>query len=95
MGIQDKAINIIELISQRLDPLFKSFDFHFKFRESEPSVFSESLKYERDGIVFKISACLHPHDYPNTLNIQLVDKNFSPWKYINEEELFEMIMFFS
>ena len=58
MELQNQAVNIIELISQRLDPLFKRANVHIKFRESDPSIFAEHLRYEKDGIVFKITACL-------------------------------------
>lgn len=90
MEPQNQAVNIIELISQRLDPLFRKSNIHMKFRESDPSIFAEHLRYEKDGIEFKITACLHPHDYPYSLSIQFIDKNYSPWKYINQEELFDM-----
>ncbi len=90
MGLQDQAITIIELISQRLDPLFKRSNIHIKFRESDPSIFAEYLRYEKDAIAFKITACLHPHDYPYSLGIQFIDKNCSPWKYINQGELLDM-----
>jgi hypothetical protein len=91
MELQKEAENIIDLISQRLDPLCKSFNVHFKFRESVPSIFTELLRYEKDGIQLNITACLHPHDYPNSLSIQYIDKNHSPWKYKNQAELFDMV----
>jgi hypothetical protein len=90
MELQNEAINIIELISQRLDPLFKRSNVHIKFRESDPSIFAEYLRYEKDGIQFKITACLHPHDYPYSLSIQFIDKNCSPWKYVNQGELLDL-----
>jgi len=91
MELQNQAVNIIELISQRLDPLFKKSNVHIKLRESNPSIFAEYLGFEKDGIEFKITACLHPHDYPYSLSIQFIDKNHSPWKYIIQGELFNMI----
>jgi hypothetical protein len=90
MELQNQAINIIELISQRLDLLFKKSNVHIKLRESDPSIFTEHLGYEKDGIEFKITACLHPHDYPYSLSIQVIDKNCSPWEYINQQDLFDM-----
>ena len=90
MDLQNQAVNIIEVIAQRLDPLFKRSNFHMKFRESDSSIFAEHLKYESARIEFKITACLHPHDYPYSLSIQLIDKNYSPWKYINQQELIDM-----
>ena len=90
-SIQSQAVNIIELISKRLDPLFKKYNTHIKLQESDPSIFAEKLRYEKDGIEFNITACLHPHDYPYTLSFQLIDKNHSTWIYINQRELFEMV----
>src|SRR5215217_2888565 len=90
MELQNQAVNIIELISQRLDPLFKKCNVHIKLRVSDPSIFAEHLGYEKDGIEFKITACLHPHDYPYSLSIQFIDKNYSPWNIINQRELFDM-----
>ena len=72
MEIQNQAVDIIELITLRLDPLFKKSDVHIKFRESDPAIFAEYLRYEKDGIAFKITACLHPHDYPYSLSIQFI-----------------------
>ena len=94
MELQNQAINIIERISQRLDPLFKRFDVHVKYRESDSSIFAEYLRYEKGNIQLKISACLHPHDYPNSLGIELADKNFLPRKYINQREIFDMVQKF-
>jgi hypothetical protein len=94
MEIQNQAVHIIELITQRLDPIFKRSNFHIKFRESDPTIFAEYLRYEKDGVEFKITACLHPHDYPYSLGIQFIDKNCSPWKYINQQELFDMVQKF-
>jgi len=90
MQLQNEAINIIELITQRLDPLFKRSNVHIKLRESDPGIFAEHLKYKKGGVEFKITVCLHPHDYPYSLSIQFIDKNCSPWKYINQQELLEM-----
>ena len=90
MELQNQAVNIIELISQRLDPLFKKSNVHTKLRESDLSIFAEHLRYEKDGIEFKITACLHPHDYPYSLSIQFIDKNYSPWNILNQRELFNM-----
>ena len=91
MELQNQAVNIIELISQRLDPLFKRWIFISKFRESDPAIFAEHLRYKKGGFQFKITACLHPHDYPYSLSIQLIDRRYTPWKYINKRELFAMV----
>ena len=87
MDLHNQAVNLIEMVAQRLDPLFRRYNFHMKFRESDPSIFAEHLKYESAQFLFTITACLHPHDYPYSLSIQLIDKNYTHWKYINQQEL--------
>lgn len=91
MELQNDAKEIIDLVSLKLDTLFQKYGFNKKNRRSDPSIFTETLSYQTDKYQLNISACLHPHDYPNTLNVTLIHKIPGNWKYAHLPELFNSI----
>ena len=54
-------------------------------------MFNEIVGYQKGDVVFRISACLHPHDYPNSLNVYLVKKVPGEWKSFSLNELLKVI----
>lgn len=91
MSLSAEARNMIDLISEKLDPLFVQYCFVIKRRYSDPSVFSETLGYEKGETELRITLCLHPHDYPNAIEVQLIKKRPGDWEYINISGLIAMI----
>jgi hypothetical protein len=91
MALQDDAKKIINLLSLRLDSLFQNYGFNTKIRRSDLSIFNEILSYQTDEFEFNISACLHPHDYPNSLNATIIKKIPGNWKYAHVPELFKSV----
>lgn len=81
MELNEKVLYIINSICAALDPLFQKYGFTNRIRESEKSLFIEVVIYEKDAVQFRISACLHPHDYPNSLNVDLNRKIGDYWEY--------------
>jgi hypothetical protein len=91
MSLQEEAKRIIELVFDKLDQLFRQYGFNAKNRQSDPSIFNEILSYEKGDIELRISACLHPHDYPNSLNITLIRKIPNNWQYHHLPNLFTLV----
>ena len=87
MALQDEAINIIESLALKLDPLLQKHGFNVKVRNSDPAAFCEILAYEKGNIEVRISACLHPHDYPNSFNIRIIKKSSDGFTYLNKKDL--------
>jgi hypothetical protein len=87
MTLQDDAIRIIESLALKLDPLLKKHGFNVKLRNSFPAAFCEILGYEKDDIEMRLSACLHPHDYPNSFDIRLIKKIPYNYRYLNKQDL--------
>ena len=84
----DNSLSIIDSICEKLDPLFQSHGFYIKIRKSEPSILNEIVFYGKDHIRFRISVCMHPHDYPNSLNIELIRISQGQW---NHESVYDFI----
>lgn len=82
---------MIELISQRLDPLFVQHGYINKRRYSDPSVFSETLGYENGETELRISLSLNPHNYPNGIDIRLIKKTPGNWEYTSFSDLIAML----
>lgn len=91
MSLQDDAKQIIELVSKKLEPLFLRYGFTHKRRYSDPPIFNEILGYEKGNLELRISACLHPHDYPNTLDVRMIRKIPGNWEYYNLPDLLTLI----
>lgn len=91
MSLYAEARKMIDLISEKLDPLFVQYGFNIKRRYSDPSVFSETLGYEKGETELRISIGLHPHDYPNGIDVRIIKKIPGNWEYINFSDLIAMI----
>jgi len=90
MSLQDLAIKAVEALSTELDPLVKRYGFNVKLRHSNPEVYSEVLGYEIGAYEVEITACLHPHDYPQQFSVRFIEKMPGAWRYANLEELLEL-----
>jgi hypothetical protein len=87
MVLQDYAISIIDKVEAKLDPLMYQNGFSTKIRQSEESIFTEKLFYQKDPIEVAIVACMHPHDYPNSLSVRFVYKLYRDYRYISMTDL--------
>jgi len=88
MGLQDNAIFIIDEIVKKIEGLLYRHGFDKKIRTSDKSIFAEKLFYQQDEFELEIVACVHPHDYPYSLNVRFVNKTLYNYKYI---ELLDLI----
>ena len=68
MSLWNKAFEIINSVETQLDDLLIAYSFKTKRRESLKDVDAEILKYWKDNTELRITACLHPHDYPYSLS---------------------------
>ena len=68
MSLWNKAFEIINLVEAQLDDLLIEYSFETKRRESLKDVYAEILKYWKNNTELRITACLHPHDYPYALS---------------------------
>lgn len=82
---------MIDLISEKLDPLFVQYGFVIKRRYSDTSVFCETLGYEKSETELRISLCLHPHDYPNGIDVRIIKKTPGNWEYLSLSDLLVII----
>ncbi len=64
----NKAFEIINLAETQLDDLLFQHSFKTKRRESLKDADAEILKYWKNNIELRITACLHPYDYPYSLS---------------------------
>lgn len=91
MSLQDDAKEIIDRVSAELNPLFLKYGFETFTRRSDPIIFNEILGYQKDPFEIRISACLHPHDYPNPLSVSLIKKIPGDWRYVHLPDLFKSV----
>lgn len=82
---------MIDLISEKLDPLFVQYGFIIKRRYTDTSVFSETLGYEKGETELRISLGLHPHDYPNGIDVRIIKKIPGNWEYLSLSDLLVII----
>ncbi len=90
MSLQDLAIKALEAVSKELDPLVKNYGFDVKLRSSDAQVYTEVMGYEKGRYEIQITACMHPHDYPNELLVRYIEKEPGNWKYASLEELLKL-----
>lgn len=69
--LQLEARSMAEQIAARTQALFQQYGFSGPIRQSHPEIWSESVLYRNGKIELEISACLHPHDHPHSLTLQL------------------------
>ncbi len=87
MDLHETAASVIKLAEDQLDPCFSNFPEVQKYRETDPGIFSESLRYDLGFVLITVTACLHPHDYPNTIDVSVFDKGKEPFRYMATWEL--------
>lgn len=88
MSLQEYAISIIDKVEKELVPLLYQNGFSTKIRESVESIFTEKIFYQKPLVEIQIVACMHPHDYPNSLGVRFVYKLHRDYRYISISNLF-------
>jgi len=75
MSLWNKAFEIINSVEAQLDDLLIEYSFETKQRESLKDVYAEILRYWKNNTELRITACLHPHDYPYLLSVDFFKKD--------------------
>lgn len=86
--LQSEAGVLAERIAGRTEALFQQYGYSGPIRQSQPEIWSESVIYRKGAFEWEISACLHPHDYPNSLTLSLSRVSGGQRQYAQLSEFF-------